>query len=202
MWGDRQPDDWITVGDAERFMSDNQQHREIQTAALHTLYDQNLSIFEQNSRLRHPKEWEKWGKEVTTIIERRKQTKALEAADFDEAIQMVRANHIDEIAEERAQQMLTTMPASEGAGVVAGTTPENLDNMEIPENWKQMYRENGLIDAQGRPTQTTIDSCKKRQISVEKFFKMMENHQVVKDGPNIYKAYDLDVVRTKEPTNG
>ena len=115
---------------------------------------------------------------------------------------MVRANHIDEIAEERAQQMLTTMPASEGAGVVAGTTPENLDNMEIPENWKQMYRENGLIDAQGRPTQPTIDSCKKRGITVEKFFTMMENHQVVKDGPNIYKAYDLDVVPTKETANG
>jgi hypothetical protein len=155
---------------------------------METLYNQNVTMFEQSSRIQNPQIWEKYGKEITAEIEQVKKNKVLDAADYNRAIEIVRGRHYKDFVEAEAQRMLETTPTSDGVGdggLQVGTTADH----EIPEHWKEILARNDM----------NLDSVRamiaKRQangdnITLEGYLKMMENQTLVRDDKG-YTTRDL-----------
>jgi len=181
-----------------RYMQKNMDGRfgNLDTAA-QQLYAQNVSNMEAMSRITDPKIWESYGKELKEEIEKRKLTKVLEAQDFQEAIGVIKGRHIEDFIEERAQQMLSTMPNSEGVG--DGSLGGSLEPAaEIPEQWKAVMTANGLNERSIR------DMLERRRNNkddpgyvptFDEYMKQLANHQIVREdaggGRSGYNAYDL-----------
>jgi len=180
-------DDDLLEGRSLKYLKSNVDQRfgNLETAAMQ-LYSTNVDNLLSNAELRHPQVFEKWGKEIKEIVDEQRQNRIVSATDIQEAIERVRARHIDEIAEERAKQMLNNMPVTEGIGESSVMGDGVDESQEIPEAWQAIFKEHGITNDMARRR------CADSNISMKKYVEMMQNHQIVRDGPNKYVSYDLD----------
>ena len=162
-------------------------------AAAQQLYAQNVSNMESMSRMADPKIWESYGDELKTEIEKRKLTKVLEAQDFHEAIGVIKGRHIEDFIEERAQQMLATMPNAEGVGDGSALGGSLETTAEIPEQWKDIMTRNGLNE---RSIKEMLERRRSNPDDVgtvptfEQYMKQMADHHIIRDDKE-YTTFDL-----------
>ena len=177
-----------------RAMQNNMDGRfgNLDTAA-QQLYSQNVSNMEAVSRITDPKIWETYGKELKEEIEKRKQTKVLNAQDFQEVIGVIKGRHIEDFIEERAQQMLSSMPNSEGVGDGSALGGSLEPAVEIPEQWQDIMARNGLNE---RSIRDMLERRRNNSDDVgtvptfEQYMKQMADHQIVRDDKE-YTTFDL-----------
>jgi hypothetical protein len=157
---------------------------------MRTLYDMGTSQLENFSKMETKREWEKYGTEIKEIIDARKQAKVLEPADYTEAIEIVKGRHFQDYVEEKAQQMLSGVPTTEGVGD-GGLTGMAGDNIpQIPENYKAVLEDNGM-SMKDVEEMVARRRAQGDNITVEKWLEMASRQQIVRDGPGKYVTENL-----------
>lgn len=104
-------------------------------------------------RMRYPDEFRKWGPEIDLYINQM-DAQYRNVDNLDKVVGMVRANHIDEIAAERAQKRLDEMIASgtvlrpgaapNGPGTAAPGAAIDLAKSGLPDNYARLLQRYGV----------------------------------------------------------
>jgi hypothetical protein len=189
----------MEVGEAKRLLSDYQQRLEGLTQGLQTVYGMGTAQLENFSRLQHPNEWEKYGDEVKSIIEQRKQTKVVSPEDYEEAIEVVKGRHFSDYVDARAQEMLQTAPTTEGVGPGGNLNMNEPDTRQIPENYKAILDRAGLTMRDLEQHIATRRAKYGDNVTVEKWLQMAANDDVVWDGR---KLVSTDLTAKKDKPSG
>lgn len=127
----------------------------------------------------YAKDFEKYGNEINALIARVPAN--LRTVDnLEQCVRMVRSNHIDEIARERAEQMASEIGAtirSTGAGSPPPpvSREHSLESDKIPADWKARAAKAGITD------RVVEDFCRANDMSPADFYKQFDkplNHIV------------------------
>jgi hypothetical protein len=121
---------------------------------------------------RHPAEFAKYGEEIRGMI-RQVPGNLRTIANLEQVVRMVRGNHIDEIAAERAQQLVNAMPATlrSGGGASPGAPVDrsaSLESEKIPAEWKQRAQRNGVDE------NIVAEFCRANDMTVAAFYKQFD----------------------------
>lgn len=135
-----------------------------------------LSIAAANSeyivRQQHAKDFEKYGSEINALIQR--VPPHMRTVDnLAQCVRMVRSNHIDDIARERAEQMAAEIGAtfrSTGAGTPLPpvSREHSLESDKIPSAWKARAAKVGITE------RVVEDFCRANDMTPADFYKQFD----------------------------
>jgi hypothetical protein len=99
---------------------------------------------------------------------------------IETAVKFVRGNHIDELASERAQQLISKMEPTMRPSGVAGTAPKpkdeiSLESDKLPDSWRNHAKQVGLSEKEIQ------EFCWGQGISVADFYKQFSDGKFVTD---------------------
>lgn len=157
------PDDILTFGDFQRY------GQQAVAPTYQALAATNRALMQQ----RYPNEFARYGPQIDMLIA----TIPVESRSIDileNAIKIVRADHMDEIVQERAQAMVANMEPTlrsggGGSGTATSPLPQNnpLDAEGVNPEWQRRAKEVGLT------AETIRDYCKANGMSMDDYFKLL-----------------------------
>lgn len=128
-------------------------------------------------RQQHASDFTKYGNEINALIAR--VPAHLRTVDnLAQCVRMVRSNHIEEIARERAEQIASETGAT-FRSTGAGTPPppvsreHSLEAEHIPAEWKARAAKNGITEA------TVRDWCRANEIAEKDFYAQFKLNPIV-----------------------
>lgn len=157
-------DDYMTGAQVKRWMSE----RAPDTTAIQLAADANLGIVQQQFAA----DFTRYGAEINALVARIPSN--LRTIDnLRQAVRMVRSDHVDEIAAERAQQLASTMaPALRPTGGGAPLTPvsreHSLESETIPPEWKERARAAKITE------DTVVEFCRANGMTPAQFYKQFD----------------------------
>lgn len=144
-------DDLVSWGQVKQYLEQMGQPIAQQSRwAIEQAASANLAVVQQ----KHAKDFERWGPEIHTLLANiPKDRWGLD--NLEQVVKVVRADHVDELAAERARDLAPTLVptmrsngASPGAGGPSSPNGSWLDRETIPEAWRVKARDVGLTDAE------------------------------------------------------
>lgn len=191
-FGNVPDDDWVTAGAARQLLRNQNERFAPIVEGMKTLYQGQVDTLETNSRILNPDLWEKYGDEVRREIEEAKQTQVVTGKTYEKAIQIVRGRHVDEIAKEKAEALLRQSPPGDIAGGGEAGVPAGAPaGPEVPDAWKELFKEHGITMADIESTVRMRREWGETDFTVEKYLQELANHQVIRDGRGKIMADDL-----------
>lgn len=147
------------------------------TSALELAASANINFVRQ----RHATDFAKYGSEIDALIARVPAN--LRTVDnLERCVKMVRSDHLDEIAHERAQQLVTemapTLRSNGGAAPPAPVTREHsLESEKIPQEWKDRARAAKITE------DVVAEFCRANGMAPADFYKQFDTpmNRIVED---------------------
>lgn len=151
---------------ADRMMAQmNQHYAQAPNPALEIAASNCLAIVQG----RHAADFGRYGPEIQTYLARVPKN-AWTVDNLEEVVNLVRSKHLDDLAAERAQQLVANMAPTirpnggVGSPAASNATPQSVyDREDIPAAWKERARKANLTDRQ------INDYCTANDITVEQF---------------------------------
>ncbi len=157
-------DEYLTGAQVKRFLAE----RPVDDTAVRMSADANLSIVRRD----YADTFTKYGREVDALIAR----VPFNQRSIDNltlAVKMVRSDHVDEIANERAQQLAATIaptlrPTGGGAASAPVSRDASLESEKIPQEWKDRARAAKITEA------TVAEFCRGNDMTEAQFYKQFD----------------------------
>lgn len=144
------------------------------TGTLQQMAEQNAQTAYGIARREHAEIFKKYEPEVLQIL--RAVPKANWSLDIiDRAVKMVRGEHVEEIAEEKARRLAATMEPTirstgSGGSVPVSETKNKLDGDTVPARWRERAKAAGIGERELR------DFCYEQGITEDEFFAQFKNY--------------------------
>lgn len=125
---------------------------------------------------KYPDMFQKYGPEIDSVLARVPvENRTLDIVEH--AVKLVRGNHVDEIADERAKQKMAQMGGmterADGSGAGGpGVTSSTVDLTKLPNGLADMAKREGLT------IQQVQDSCKAMGMTTENWMKMAQEQKL------------------------
>lgn len=147
------------------------------TTAINLAADNSLAIVRQQ----YATDFAKYGPEISALLA--SVPANLRTIDnLQRVVKMVRSDHVDEIAAERAQQLVATMAPTVrptgGAGSTAPVSREySMESEKIPAEWKERARAAKITD------ETVYEFCRANGMTPTDFYKQFDTpmNKIVQD---------------------
>jgi len=166
-------DEYITGAQYRQLMA----ARPVDDSATRLAADANVSIV----RSQYAQDFAKYGAEVNALIDRIPVNQRT-IDNLALAVRMVRSDHVDEIAAERAQQLAATMtptlrPTGGGAAAAPVSRDASLESEKIPQEWKDRARAAKLTE------ENVADFARANGMTTAQFYKQFETpmNMIVQD---------------------
>lgn len=157
---------------------------------------QNASTIRALAQSQYAGDFQRWGPEINGHLAQIPMER-LTLDNIEKVVKFVRGNHVDEIAQEKARQLLATGALGErstGAnGVPVGTN--GLEMQKLPGEYKALMEKHGLTESQVR------DFCHKNGMSLEQWVgQIAENKMFTSASPfqSMMSDEKLGIKRTFE----
>lgn len=168
-------DEYLTGAQVKRMLSDRA--TPVDDTAVRLAADANLGIV----RNQFAQDFAKYGPEISALVAQVPSN--LRTIDnLTRVVKMVRSDHVDEIAAERAQQLASTMASTlrptGGASASASVSREySLESEKIPPEWKERARAAKITE------ETVADFCRANDMTPAQFYKQFETpmNKIVED---------------------
>lgn len=159
----------------------------------------NIATLARNASATNPKYkevYDRWGSEIDRYANDPSihPSQKANAAFWDGLAKIVKADHVDELVQEKAKKHLKNMPAVESGGNVGGipVSPEESKGMDAIA--KTPYGKQ-LIANHGK--RAVLNVCEKRGITLDQFAKECENTNITRNPHNPSEWVNRDIVRNK-----
>lgn len=169
-------DEYMTGAQYKQAMA-AQRAQPVDDTAVRMAADANLSIV----RSQYANDFAKYGSEINTLLAQ-VPTNLRTLDNIQRVVKMVRSDHVDEIAAERAQQLASTMASTlrptGGAGATASVSRDaSLEYDKIPAEWRERARAAKITE------ETVREFCQANGMTPAQFYKQFDTpmNKIVED---------------------
>jgi len=165
--------------------------------AFQPVYQGQASLARANSQndLRLKDIWDKYGREIDNLMSKVPPQNKISKDVWDQAAKLIKSNHVDDIVNERAQEMLARLPQTETGQSTRASLPET-QSSAIEKIRSSDYGKNHLdylSDAQ------LIEQAKKMGNTIEEYAAMVESTRVVANPKKPGEWRNEGLVRDYQP---
>jgi len=150
----------------------------------------------QVASIQYADEFRRWGPEIDALVAGaapQQRTPAL----YEQAVKLVKSNHIDEIAAERAQAKLAELGVTDrtsGGGTVASVPSGTVDLTKLPASYKDAMEQMGIgpselhefLGKTGQTMEQFVESANRNQIITDMQWDRKGRSHVVMDMEKLY----------------